>query len=292
MVNALKRFLQYLVVLLPEIHILRARKITIYRNFVMPVDLFQLICVYFALMHKFLALVVLFLFLVLPKLVSAAISVPVLMYHYIGENPNPADLGRNYLSVTPDKFEEQLTYLKNSAFTTISLDELYGIFNGQTQSPDNPVVLTFDDGYMDFYTTAYPILAKYNFKAVSFIPAGLVGTGYYMNWDQIKEIQKSGLVTFEGHTISHPNLTYLTPEQALYELKEGKEILQNQTGYPVNFIAYPYGASNYQIQDLAKQAGFVGGVGTWFGKSAGPGMDMPRIRITGQLTLADFAARL
>ena len=80
-------------------------------------------------------------------------------------------------------------------------------------------------GYIDFYFNAYPILAKYNFKAVSFIPIGLVGTSYYMNWDQIKQIQRSGLVTFEGHTISHPNLTLLAPSEALQELKEGKEML-------------------------------------------------------------------
>lgn len=222
----------------------------------------------------------------------AAPDIPILMYHYIGENPNPSDLGRNYLSVTPAKFEEQLTYLKNSGYSPIFLDELYGIFSGQASAPSKPVVLTFDDGYIDFYTTAYPILVKYNFKAVSFIPAGLIGTGYYMNWDQVKEIQRTGLITFEGHTKTHPNLTILDPQKALKELKEGKEILYSQTGYPVNFIAYPYGISNYQVQELAKQSGFVGGVGTWYGKANTPGLNMPRIRITGQMSLADFASRL
>lgn len=243
-------------------------------------------------MHKFFLLLILFLSLVFPKATFATPSIPILMYHYVGENPNPSDFGRDYLSITPTKFEEQLTYLKNNGFTTISLDELYGIFNNQIASPAKPVVLTFDDGYIDFYTTAYPILVKYNFKAVSFIPTGLIGTGYYMNWDQIKEIQRTGLVTFEGHTISHPNLTLLDSGAALRELKEGREILQSQTGYPVNFIAYPYGISNYQVQDLARQAGFVGGVGTWLGKAGRPGLNMPRIRITGQISIADFASKL
>lgn len=241
-------------------------------------------------MKKILALVFLFLLLFFPKLTNAQVNVPILMYHYVGENPNPADFGRNYLSVTPDKFEEQLTYLKNNAFTPITLDNLYGIFNSHATPPAKPIVLTFDDGYIDFYTTAYPILAKYNFKAVSFIPTGLIGTGYYMNWDQIREIQRSGLVTFEGHTMTHPNLTFLPPGQALRELKEGKEILQSQTGYPVNFIAYPYGISNYQVQELAKQAGFVGGVGTWLGKADQPGIDIPRIRINGSISIEQFAS--
>lgn len=243
-------------------------------------------------MQIILSLFFVVLYLFSPKLTFAQVSVPILMYHYVGENPNPADTGRDYLSVSPDKFEEQLTFLKDNGFTPITLDNLYGIFNFQAESPARPIVLTFDDGYIDFYTTAYPILAKYNFKAVSFIPTGLIGSGYYMNWDQIREISKSGLVTFEGHTISHPNLTLLAPNEALRELKEGREVLQAQTGYPVNFIAYPYGISNYQVQDLAKQAGFAGGVGTWNGKSSGSGINMPRIRITGQMDLKTFVSRL
>lgn len=243
-------------------------------------------------MRKLLFLALLLLILISPKITLATPNVPILMYHYVGENPIPSDHGRDYLSVSPSKFEEQLTYLKNNGYTPISLDELYGIYGNLTQPPAKPVVLTFDDGYIDFYTTAYPILAKYNFKAVSFIPTGLIGTGYYMNWDQIKQIQRSGLVTFEGHTISHPNLTLLSSTEALRELKEGKEILQSQTGYPVNFIAYPVGISNFHVQELAKQAGFVGGVGTWSGKTNSPGINMPRIRINGQMTLENFISQL
>lgn len=243
-------------------------------------------------MQIILSLIVLVLYLFSPNITFAQVSVPILMYHYVGENPNPSDTARNYLSVSPSKLEEQFTYLKNNGFTPVSLDELYGIYNGQAVSQGKPIVLTFDDGYIDFYTTAYPILAKYNFKAVSFIPTGLIGSGYYMNWDQIKEISKSGLVTFEGHTISHPNLTVLSPNDALRELKEGREILQSQTGYPVNFIAYPLGISNYSVHELAKQAGFVGGVGTWPGKTNSPGINMPRIRINGQISVEEFASRL
>lgn len=243
-------------------------------------------------MSKFSGLFLLFLFLISPQLIFASQAVPILMYHYVGENPNPQDTGRDFLSITPTKLEEQFTYLKNNGYTTISLDELYGIFNNQIPMPGKPIVLTFDDGYIDFFTTAYPILAKYNFHAVSFIPTGLIGTGYYMNWDQIKEIQNSGLITFEGHTVSHPTLTVINPTEALREMREGREALQSKTGYPVNFIAYPYGTTNYHVQELAKQAGFVGGVGTWSGKSSGPGMNMPRIRITGQMDLQDFISRL
>lgn len=224
--------------------------------------------------------------------VQAGISVPILMYHFIANNPNPKDKARDTLSVSPDKFEAQMDYLSKNGYTPVSLNTLYGIFNKQTTSPAKPVVLTFDDGYIDFYTIAFPILRRFNFQVVSFISTGLIGTGYYMNWDQIKEIQASGLVTFEAHTVSHTNLTTLNYVNALQQLTDSKNYLQSQTGFPVNFIAYPYGSSNTSVQSAAQKAGFVGGLGTWYGKAAIPGMNLPRLRITGQMSLKDFISRL
>lgn len=214
------------------------------------------------------------------------------MYHYIGNNPNPKDTARYTLEVTPDKFEEQMNYLQKNGYTPVTLNTLYGILSHQTTVPGKPIVLTFDDGYIDFFTTAFPILSKYNFKAVSFIPTGLIGTSYYMNWDQINQIQKSGLVEFDGHTVHHANLPKLNSSEALKELKTGKEELESHLGTHVNFIAYPFGYTNPQVEELARQAGFAGGLGTWYGKTSFGSMNMPRIRITGQMTLEEFASRI
>jgi len=236
-------------------------------------------------------LIGIFLLFLIPK-TSFAISVPILMYHYIANNPNSKDTQRDALSVSPDKFEAQLDYLNKNGYTTISLDTLYGIFHGQVSAPVKPVILTIDDGYDNFFTIAYPILRKYNIHVVSFISTGLVGTGYYMNWNQIREIQSSGLVTFESHTITHPNLVSLGAKELERQLVESKNILQSQTGYPVNFIAYPYGASNKAIRAAAQKAGYVGGLGTWFGKATGPSLSMPRIRVSGAWSIKEFASRL
>lgn len=223
---------------------------------------------------------------------ALALNVPILYYHYVANNPNIKDKQRDALSISPDKFEAQLDYLNKNGYTTISLDTLYGIYGGQVNAPAKPVILTFDDGYDNFYTIAYPILRKYNIHAVSFIPTGLIGTGYYMNWNQIKEIQSSGLVTFEGHSITHPNLVSLGTKELERQLAESKNTIQSQTGYPVNFIAYPYGTSNTTVQAAAKKVGYIGGLGTWFGKAGGPAMNMPRIRVSGYWTLKEFASRL
>lgn len=246
-------------------------------------------------MRTILAALTAFIFLLplAPRTTLAAnIKVPILLYHYIAGNPNPKDRARDSLSVPPDKFEDQMQYLSQNGYTPITLDTLYGIYNGQTSAPAKPVILTFDDGYIDFYTNAFPILRRFNFHAVSFIPTGLVGGSYYMNWEQIKEIQESGLVTFEGHSVSHANLAGLSYAAALKQLIDSKNVLQAQTGYPVNFVAYPYGVSNKTVWAAAQKAGYVGGLGTWYGKASGPSINMPRIKVSGFWSLKEFASRL
>lgn len=232
---------------------------------------------------------VFFLFLV-PSEVKAG-GVPILTYHYVDYNPNKSDIARDSLSVTPDKFDAQMDYLAKNGYEPISLDTLYAVFSKQA-SVIKPVVLTFDDGYENFYRVVYPILKKYNFHAVAFIPTGLIGTGYYMNWNQIKEIQSSGLVTFEGHSVTHPNLAGMSFKNTLTELTDSKNTLFSQTGYPVNFVAYPYGTSNKNVWMAAQKSGYVGGLGTWYGKSYGPSMNMPRIKVSGFWSVKEFASRL
>lgn len=236
-------------------------------------------------------LVSIFLLFVTPT-VTLAISVPILTYHYIANNPNPKDRQRDALSVSPDKFESQMQYLSQNGYTPITLDNLYGIFNHLSSAPARPVVLTFDDGYQDFYTIAFPILRRFNFHAVSFIPTGLIGGSYYMNWDQIKEIASTGLVHFEGHSVTHANLASLNINALLKQLTDSKNMLESQTGYHVNFVAYPYGVSNASIQAAARKAGYVGGLGTWYGKVSGGSMNMPRIKVSGFWSIKEFASRL
>lgn len=229
-----------------------------------------------------------------PQVTGYRLRVPILMYHYIGNNPNPTDLARNSLSVSPDKFEEQMKYLADNGYTSISLDTLYAALTRQITLPSKAIVLTFDDGYVDFYVNAYPILRQYGLHATEFIPTGLMNQGYYLHWDQIKEMFASGLISFEAHTVHHYNLPSYSRETVLHELTESKKILQEQLGVPVNFIAYPNGATNNEIIELTRQAGYVGAAGTWASEiqSEGTIYNMPRLRISGSITLQDFVRLL
>lgn len=229
----------------------------------------------------------------IPYQFGRSVRVPILTYHYIGNNPNPADKARDSLSVVPDLFENQMKYLSENGYNSISLDTLYAALKGGGL-PNKPVILTFDDGYIDFYYNAYPILRRFNLKATSFIPTGLMGGKMYMSWDMIKEISSSGLISFQAHSIHHYNLPSLSLHQAKEEIVESKKTLELMLGTRVNFFAYPYGTSKESIWKLVKDAGYLGAVGTWGSTTISEGVifDMPRVRIPGGLSVSDFAKRL
>lgn len=229
----------------------------------------------------------------IPANFGKSVSVPIIYYHYIGNNPNPADKARDGLSIAPDKFEEELEYLSKANFTPISLDTMIAALKGNTSLPNKPIILSFDDGYIDFYVNAFPLLRKFNFHSVQFIPTGLVGKSSYLTWDQIKEMDSTGLVSFQAHSVTHANLPSLSDTQLKYEIIQSKKDLEEKLGKPVNFFAYPYGASDERVWNAVKSAGFFGAVGTWGGRieSEGNIFDMPRMRV-GNWSLAEYQSRL
>lgn len=191
--------------------------------------------------------------------------VPILTYHYIGGNPNPKDRRRDALSVSPDIFEQQVAYLVKEGYTTISLDTLAAAMEGKASLPSNPIVLTFDDGYIDFYLNAYPILKKYHLNATVFIPTGLVGQPSYMTWDQIVQIHRDGWIQFEAHGVTHRDLTIVPAEEREFELVQSKKDLEQRLGTIVNWVAYPYGKFNALVLKEAQRAGYVGALTTMSG---------------------------
>lgn len=227
----------------------------------------------------------------IPPSSENSLKVPILFYHYVGNNPNPKDSGRDVLSISPDRFEEQMKYLRDNGYTLISLDTLYAALKKQATLPAKPVILTFDDGYIDFYYNAYNILRNYGLSATVFIPTGLVGQPSYLTWSQIKEMHSSGSVNFGAHTIHHYSLPSVSSETALNELTESRRVLQDELSVPINFMAYPNGATNNSVASLVQKAGYIGAVGTWSSliQSEGTIYNMPRIRVSGTISIENFA---
>lgn len=179
------------------------------------------------------------------------VDVPVLNYHMVGNLAPP-----QALSLTPEEFDEQMGYLAENGYHTISPDQLVGYLKYGRPLPDKPVLITFDDGYRDNYTNAYPILKKYGFTATIFLVTSLVGADdRFLTWEQVREMHKSGL-TFGSHTVHHQALTKLTPEQVQAELGDSSREIERQLGHKPRYFAYPTGAYNRQLAETVRLAGY------------------------------------
>ncbi|WP_303840407.1 polysaccharide deacetylase family protein [Selenomonas ruminantium] len=161
------------------------------------------------------------------------------------------------LSVRPEDFDSQMKYLRDNGYHSISPDELYEALAGSGQLPENPVLITFDDGYEDNYTNAYPILKKYGFKATIFVVTGFLDKHKkgYLSWDEAREMDKNG-ITIESHTVNHRSMTDLTDDELRAELVDSKKKAETELGHEVNYIAYPTGTYNLHIAQMVKEAGY------------------------------------
>ena len=176
-------------------------------------------------------------------------EIPILMYHYIRVVDDPDDKTGINLSVTPDKFSEQLDYLEEEGYHTINFrDVLAGSI------PEKPVILTFDDGYEDFYTSAYPELKKRNMTAVSYVITGKTSNRYLAK-EQIRELSNSG-IEIGSHTLSHLSLSLLGDEKAEKEISLSKQVLEEIIGQEIISFCYPAGRFNAKTVELVKKSGY------------------------------------
>ncbi len=228
-----------------------------------------------------------------PPPTGRVVRVPVLMYHYI-QNSDGRDGLTQDLSVSPEMIDAQLNYLVTQGFTSISPEELYLALVKNQPLPSKPIMLTFDDGYRDFYTQAYPLLKKYQIKATNFVPIGLVDRPYYLTTSQVKELGNDPLITLASHTLHHPDLPLSTRESAWDEIFQGKVRLEAVIGKKVDYFAYPFGAFNERIVNQVKESGFKMAFTTQVGRTHSETtlLVQPRVRVGGTQSLETFKEKL
>ena len=183
-------------------------------------------------------------------------KIPVLLYHGVLDNT----WGAATLFVKPSEFAKQMAYLKDNNYTPIFVSEI-----DYAYAFEKPIIITFDDAYVDVYTNAFPILQTYNFKANIFVITGSIGNNLYMNEEMIKDVDKSNLIEIGSHTISHYKLAEKDEQTIEKELKESKEALEKILNKEINTIAYPSGSFNSTVIEIAKKY-YNYGLSTMVGK--------------------------
>jgi peptidoglycan/xylan/chitin deacetylase (PgdA/CDA1 family) len=210
--------------------------------------------------------------------------VPILMYHYISEPPPDADNYRLDLSIAPQTFAEHMAYLHSAGYTTIDLYHLLDALTWGRALPENPIILTFDDGYRDNYENAFPVLQQYGFAATFFVLTEPIdeGSDRYMTWAQVEEMARAGM-DIEPHSKTHPDLRGKPRDFLVWEILGSAQTVEAHTGRTPRFFAYPSGWYDDALVEFLNEAGFWGAVTTWYGwDHAWPDRyELQRIRING-----------
>lgn len=185
-------------------------------------------------------------------------SIPIINFHKVD-----AHFEWGITRSTPKQFENILQYLKSNHYETISLNRLIGAGD----LPEKPIVITFDDSYESVFTHAFPLMQKYGFTGTVFVIAGYVGEwntwdvnlGWlkfkHLSWSQIAELLKYGF-EIGSHAVHHMDLTRIDRDILNRELTESKQILEQKTGHPVQFVSYPFGRYNDKVVSISRSAGY------------------------------------
>lgn len=223
------------------------------------------------------------------------VAVPILMYHYISTPPDDADIYRRDLSVTPAHFRAQMAYLAEQGFHVISLYDLNLALRWGAPLPPDPVILTFDDGYRDAYTEAFPILQEFGFTATFFVITARLDEGHpaYITWAQAQEMIWAGM-SIESHTKDHVDLRSRDQSFLAYQILGSVESIEAHTGRRPQFFCFPSGRWDEAALDVLRTAGLWAAVTTEGGvdHTTDSRLLLPRVRVSGDTDLATFEVLL
>lgn len=216
-------------------------------------------------------------------------NIPVLCYHDV--TPNNPD--NNELLLSPEKFREQLQYLKDNDYAPLTLNEFYNYLKKSEPVPEKSVLITFDDGYKGNYEYAYPILKEFNFPATFFIISNFIGSPDFMTAEEIKEMSDNG-IDIESHTAKHEDLSTLDEASQLETFKNSKEVLEEIIKEPIEFIAYPFGRHNPSTRIAAEKAGYKLGfnLNGEFADRSDNNYNIDRIYVSNNYSIQKFEDRL
>ncbi len=202
-------------------------------------------------------------------------------------------------------FERQTGFLASQGYAAVNMETACGLIDGQRPPPGPVVGITMDDGYMDNYEIAVPILRRYGFSATIFVAPGLVGKSNewmrhedavprrLMGWSELRELSDCGF-EIGSHSLSHADMTTLSETDVRWEVEESKKMIEDKLGRPVVSIAYPFGRYDDRVKEAVRRAGYRLACTTNSGFN-GPEADphaLRRIEVYGTDTLTRFRRKL
>ena len=207
-------------------------------------------------------------------------SIPVLMYHSISGSEQ-SNVHPYYCTTTsPAVFADQLKYLRENGYTSCTPAQAIRQLEGNCSTGAKSVVFTFDDGYRNFYSDAFPLLQQYGFSATVFLPTAFIGETPRpfkgedcLTWSEVRELKRQG-IEFGSHTVNHPWLRELSMSAVRDELVNSKDTIEQKLGCPIDSFAYPYAFPQTErdftkmLRELLVAAGYKSGVCTIVGRAS------------------------
>jgi peptidoglycan/xylan/chitin deacetylase (PgdA/CDA1 family) len=215
------------------------------------------------------------------------------MYHYISEPPEDADEYRRDLSVPPVRFRQQMQYLADNGFTPIDFYDMSLAITAKKGLPEKPIILTFDDGYVDNYHNAFPILREFGFTGTFFVVTEFVDRQLpgYMTWPMIEEMAAAGM-GIEPHSRTHRDLREQSRDTLVWEILGSQQTIAAHVDYTPRYFCYPGGRYDEDTIAVLQELGFWGAVTTAGGRWHGyeDRFEWTRLRIRYTTDLATFSA--
>ena len=237
---------------------------------------------------------------------TAAARIPILMYHSISDLDESGRGPYYKIGTSPRAFEAQLCFLRTNGYQSIGLQQAVAMMDGTAQGPEKPVVLTFDDGYQDFYTEAFPLLSRFGYSATVFLPTAYIGDVALtfngiecLTWDQVRQLHQAG-IEFGSHTVTHPQLYGMSSDQLRKEVGVSKHQIEQKLGESVEAFSYPYAFPETDRQFIGRlrsaleESSYQSGVSTIIGlpKRSDNRLFMKRVPVNSHDDTLFFRAKL
>jgi peptidoglycan/xylan/chitin deacetylase (PgdA/CDA1 family) len=223
--------------------------------------------------------------------VDRFVRVPVLMYHRVTAAHLVSTTEQEF-TVRPADFAAQMDWLQQNGYTPIREAQLLRAIVDGASLPAHPVLITFDDGYVDaVHAILHTLITRTrHFPATFFVITGRIGRGQFVSWRDLRVLTRNGM-DIGSHTVWHTHLAQVGPAAQRFEVTHSARTLARGLGHPIYWFSYPFGSVDPSATAAVRAAGYLLAyttqTGTWL--STGQHLTLPRLLVPGNMTLAQFA---